>query len=360
MKIKFPNKVILFLLLYLISSSCTETYPLLTNTYEEAIIVEATLTNELKRQEIKISKTSRFEQKGKTNETGASVAIKDNLRNEYHFEEKLGAYVSLSEFQAKPKTEYSLLITTIDEKKYQSSNETLATATPMESVIASIVVNNKTERGGQIDVHSYDPSKTSKYYKYKYEESHKIVAPTWADNKAPLVSNQIVIVPNSTDGRICYFTKNNTDPILVSTIGLKEDCINFPIRFISDNSYIIGNRYSILMTQSVENLASCTFYKTLQELSSSSIILSPKQSGFINGNMRCISNSNDKVIAFFDVDSVSSKRIYFNYEDLFPGELKPPYYINCDPLCYGKDLPRTRNPENLHNDIELNHISFFT
>lgn len=48
-------------MLTFIFNGCTETYPLLTNTYEEALVVEATITNELKNQEIKITKTSRLE-----------------------------------------------------------------------------------------------------------------------------------------------------------------------------------------------------------------------------------------------------------------------------------------------------------
>ena len=35
-------------------------------------------------------------------------------------------------------------------------------------------------------------------------------------------------------------------------------------------------------------------------------------------------------LGYFEVASVSQKRIFFNYEDLFPGEPLPPYPISCE------------------------------
>ncbi|MCV9926684.1 DUF4249 domain-containing protein [Flavobacterium sp. LS1R49] len=87
---------------------------------------------------------------------------------------------------------------------------------------------------------------------------------------------------------------------------LKEDCVTLPIRFISDKDYITTNRYSILVKQYVENLEAYTFHKTIKEIASSSSILSPKQPGLVNGNLKCISNADEKVIVFFDVAATSS------------------------------------------------------
>ncbi|HEU4789157.1 MAG TPA: DUF4249 domain-containing protein, partial [Flavobacterium sp.] len=63
MKIKIASNLFFLLLLFVIFNSCTEPYILETNTYEEALVVEATITNELKKQEITLTKTSRFEDK---------------------------------------------------------------------------------------------------------------------------------------------------------------------------------------------------------------------------------------------------------------------------------------------------------
>jgi len=100
MKFKIRYTLSFLLLLCLVVNSCTEPYSLETNTYEEALVVEATITNELKKQEITLTKTSRFEDKETKTESGANVFITDNAGNNYDFEEEDGKYVSTVEFQA--------------------------------------------------------------------------------------------------------------------------------------------------------------------------------------------------------------------------------------------------------------------
>ncbi|MCV9926685.1 DUF4249 domain-containing protein [Flavobacterium sp. LS1R49] len=328
------NKIILLLLLCYITNSCTDTYALQTNTYEEAIVVEATLTNELKKQEIKITKTARFEDEGVTVEKGANVIVKDDQGNEYNFTEQSGIYVSQTEFNVVPSRAYYLEIVTKDGKIYKSSNETLTTETPITSIVPT-VVSNKQGMGVQINVNSYDPNNTSKYYRYEYEETYKIVAPRWSTFKAVVSGPRSVdLIQNSTDTKTCYSTKKSTDIMLFNTSNLTEDRVNYPIRFIEQNDYIISHRYSILVKQYVENLAAYTFHKTMKEISSSSSVLSPKQPGIISSNIKCISNTDEKVIGYFDVTTVSSRRIFFNYTDFFPYTPDPAYINQCDDIPF--------------------------
>lgn len=344
MKTIYKNKYALLLLLSLFLSSCTETYVLQSDTYEEALVVEATITNELKKQEVKLSKTAKLEDDGVINETGAAVTIKDNQGTIFAFKEENGIYVSEADFQAVPNRTYTLEIKTKDGKVYQSSNETLTTENQIESVIPTVVTDSKEGRGVQIRVNNYDPSNTSKYYRYEYEETYKIIAPVYRQEKLVVTGPQSVgLEPNDPNTRVCYSTKASNDIILTTTTNLQEDRVNFPVRFISDQNYIISHRYSILVKQYVQNLESYTFRKTMKEISSSGSVLSPKQPGFINGNLRCVSNTGEKVIGFFEVSSFSSKRIFFNYSDLFPGETLPPYYTDCTEeefkFCFGFSMP---------------------
>lgn len=188
--------------------------------------------------------------------------------------------------------------------------------------------------GIQINVTSYDATRTSKYYRYEYEETFKIIAPRWSPYKAVTTGPESVeLIENLPNTRICYSTKNSSDIILFNTSNLAEDRVILPIRFIEADNYIIGNRYSILVKQYVENLAAYTFHKTMREIANSSSILSPKQPGVLAGNIKCISDSNTKVIGYFDVSSVSEQRIFFNYDDFFPG--KPaPYFNTCEDIPF--------------------------
>jgi hypothetical protein len=339
MKFNIIKNTITLTFLTILFSGCTETFPLVTNTYEEIIVIEATLTNELKNQEIKITKTSKFEDQDVAVETGAKVIIKDDQRNEYLFVENSGVYKSQVAFEALPDAKYTLEVTTKDGKIYQSSPQTLTKINPIQSVVPSLAVNKDNVTGVQINVNSYDATRSSNYYRYEYEETFKVVAPKWNMYKiiAPTLQS-VELINNDPNTRICYSTKKSTDIILVNTNDQAEDRVNLPIRFIDENDYIIGHRYSILVKQYIENLEAYTFHKTLRDMSSSSSILNPKQPGVLAGNIRCINDSSTKVIGFFDVASYSEMRIFFNYTDFFPTN-PIPYFNSCDDVpfkfCFG-------------------------
>ncbi len=339
MKKLFKIKIPILLLLFIILNSCSEQYVLQTNTFEDAIVVEATITNEFKKQEIKISRTYRFEDTEPKFETGATVYITDDLGNQYLFEEEAESYISVNAFQASPGRFYKLNITTNQGKTYTSTTETLTTINEINNITTNIVTKDG-ERGVQINVDSFDPNFASKYYRYEYEEAYKIIAPKWVRNKAIVTGpEQIGIQPISTETKTCYSIKKSTDIMLSNTTDLNEDRENFPIRFISNQNYIITHRYSILVKRYVENLAAYTFYKTLKEISASGSVLSQNQPGFFYGNIKSVENPNEKAIGFFEVASISTKRIFFNYTDIFPQEPLPPYYNKCEELvlyfCFG-------------------------
>jgi hypothetical protein len=344
-KIIMPNKLkniksnlfVCLALLCLLVTSCTEPYALQTNSYEEAIVIEGTITNELKNQEIKVSRTFRFEENGPTAESGATVYITDNLGKQYDFEEKKGVYVSKIAFQAEPNKEYRLRVIAKDGESYTSRSETLTTVNAIESLSSNITTIDN-EKGIQITANSFDPTGKSRYYRYEYEETYKIIAPKWVNIEAitTVFKNnkdeigEIILQPRGAkEVRTCYSTKKSDKIILTNTNTISEDKVNYPIRFISSSNYIIMNRYSILVKQYIQNLAAYTYYQTLKELSGSESLLSQNQPGFFAGNIKSDNNPNRKVIGYFEVSSYSEKRMFFNFSDVFPKEQKPDYPYNC-------------------------------
>lgn len=253
-----------------------------------------------------------------------------------------------------PRTKYKLNIKTREGKNYTSDEQLLTTETKIDNMTATVETVDG-QRGVQINVNSYDPANTSKYYRYEYTETYKIIAPMWYYQEANInvipgtpttPEREVIVVTNRVkEVKTCYSSKTSDAILLNNTSTSSEDRVHYPVRFISDQNYIISHRYTIMVKQYVQNLAAYTFYKTLRELSTSESILSPKQPGFFYGNMKSVENPNEKVIGFFEVSAVSSDRIYFNYKDLFPNDNLPPYYIeDCDLKeyidCPG-DLPCT-------------------
>lgn len=362
----FTYKISLFLILIFGVTSCTEQYVFQNYDFESALVVEGTITNELKNQTIRVSQVYQLEETGPKFEKGANVFISDDLGNDYQFEEKDTVYASITPFKAEPGRKYQLKIKTREGKNYTSDQQVLTTETKIDNLTAT-AENVSGQRGVQINVNSYDPSNTSKYYRYEYVETYKIIAPFWNANISRVVfipgippnpaegfpgtegREDIVISLRQYEAKTCFSSKKSNDIILSSTTALSEDRVHFPVRFVSNQNYIISHRYSIFVRQYVQNLAAYTYYKTLKDLSSSGGILSPKQPGFFYGNIKSVESPTEKVIGFFEVSAVSSERIFFNYSDLFPDEPLPPYYeSDCkardyedcvgDPPCNGDEL----------------------
>ncbi len=361
MREKFFNKATILIIICILTIGCTEPYAVRTNTFEDAIVVEATITNELKNQEVKISRTYILEQNGPTFETGATVFVTDNIGNQYNFDENNQKYVSTTPFQAAPGAEYQLHITTSDGKSYISRTQQLTTVNQVV-INTSIATNDKGVRGVQIAVNSFDPTNTSKYYRYEFDETSKVTAPQWSPKKAILLAtprvcetpefggfDSIGVIPKTGDdvnSKVCYATRNSIDIMLTSTNTLTEDrVVDFPIRFISAKDYAIAERYTIQIKQYIQTLESYTYYKTLKEITQAGgSLLSHNQPGFLYGNIKSETNPNEKVVGFFDVASVSSQRIFFNYDDIFPGEDLPDYPDPCKLWYYDSNNFGTPDP----------------
>lgn len=357
------NNIVVFILLVILCNSCTEAYPLLTNSYEEALVVEATITNELKTQEIKLTKTAKFEDENYLPESGAEVFITDDSGNQYNFKEDAERYISTVEFQAIPERKYQLHINTKDGRSFESSPETLTAINPMQEVTAAVEAKDNVN-GVSIRIKSFDATHASTYYRYEYEETYKIVTPKWRPTKAVLSnSGSLIFLTNSPDTKVCYGNKKSTEILLANTNDLSEDRINFLARFISDQDYIITTRYSIFVKQYIESLGAYNYYNTLKKIADSTSVLSPTQPGLLTGNIKSTNNLNNKIVGYFDVTSVSTERIYFNYADLFPGKVAPPYITDCQEYCYGGEgsVPEPcTHVAPYTDDLQLEKITFYS
>lgn len=317
-------------------SSCTSPFALQTENFEDVLVVEATITNELKQQEIKITKTYKLEQNIPPIVTDASVKVIVSDGNVYVFQFIGGKYVSNIPFLASAGKQYKLQLQTANGKKYSSTSENLSSLNNLGSLEASAVEKNGV-RGVSINAKSFDPTNTSKYYRFEFEETHQVIAPKWISGEAivtaadlsPPYPSALNIVPRTSEARVCYSSQKSNSIILTSTNDFLEDRIDFSVRFIAINDYFIANRYSINVRQYIQNLPAYTYYKTLRNLSASNGVLSQSQPGFFFGNLKCDSDPVEKVIGFFDVASVSTKRLFFNFNEIFPNSQPPKYPFKC-------------------------------
>jgi hypothetical protein len=315
-------------------TGCVEEIAFEIETFESALVIEATITNEEKQQVILLSRTYQTEEDGPAPERNASVNILAD-GSSLEFEElEPGRYVSTTPFSAQSATDYILNIKTSNGRTYSSSPTILSQATQIDAVYAVRETNINGVNGMSIYVDSFDPTGNSKYYRYSYEETYKIIAPRWVSEDLVLTdANNCLVDLRPTrpqEERVCYNTVASNTINQISTNSLTEDRVTrHLVRFINSDDFIISYRYTILLNQYIQSRAAYAYFETLNNFASEGSLFSQLQPGFFEGNVSSETNPNEKVIGFFDVSSVSSKRLYFNYEDFYPDEPLPPLEYSC-------------------------------
>jgi len=357
-----------------VANGCVEPIDFETINFDDALVIEATITNEFKHHEISLTRTFQFEDDAPSAESNAIVIVTDDLLNTYTFEETAPSkYVSINEFSAEPNRVYKLEITTRAGSTYSSQPSELPQTIQLDEVLAIREENTNGIDGVTIYVNSFDPTGNSRYYRYEFEETYKILAPFALSPEKVVVLSElppysittsVTTQPRTQEERVCFNTVFSNAIVQTQTTGLLEDKIlRFPIRFVPSDDPIIRDRYSINVTQYVQSLEAFTYYDVLNKLTSSESLLSQNQPGFINGNIKSNENPDEKVLGFFEITSVSSKRLFFNFADIFPDLNRPAYYTECElesPRLIDENDPTISPLIDLINSNTLRHVETIT
>jgi hypothetical protein len=335
MKNYISNLSVIIISLFFVSISCVEEIDFVepNQTFESALVIDATITNESKQQIIYLSRTYAFEEDGPNPESGATVKIESDQGVYIFTETDSGTYISDITFAAQNNVNYQLIINTNDNKTYSSNTLQLTQSTEIDNLYAARETNDYGVNGMAIYLDSYDPTNNSKFYRYTYEETYKIIAPYWNSEEIELVDAltcEVNLRDRIQEERVCYNTIPSTNINLESTNGLTEDRVDrHLVRFIDSNDFILSWRYSIKVRQYIQSLEAYNYYNTLKGFSGEGSLFSQTQPGFINGNILSEDYPDEKVIGFFDVSTVSEKRMFFNFDDFYDGEPLPDYVSFC-------------------------------
>jgi len=333
-------------ILVLVSLNCKEEFEIETQGFESVLVVEGTITNQLKYHKIKLSRTFLLESNEQILENNASVIVFDDQQNNYTFTQNTeGTYVSDIEFQAEPNVSYTLEITTENGKQY-TSTPTMLTPTSQINNLYPLLIEDNVE----ILVDSDNTSTNASYFRYEYQETYKVITPhpsianmdivNYNDTVAGDITYDIIVTPNLDQTETCFQTKNSLDIIQTTTSELEDNIVlRFPVKKISTLNGIIRDRYSILVKQYVQDIEAYTYYKTINTLGNIGSILSESQPGFAMGNVSSTVSTEEKIIGFFEVSSYSEKRIFLDYSDFNISRPEYLYECNTDTLDYRDNFP---------------------
>jgi hypothetical protein len=330
------------LLLPFLLISCVEQVELEEQQTPSLLVIEASLTDELKTQQVRLTRSFGFETDSVPAETGAQVSVQTDLGETYSFRHRgEGTYSSEQAFAVAPDRTYELVISTPDGTVYRSDPEELAGTARIEDLYPIREANTNGTDGVSIYLDSSPQEGDPTFYRYDYEETYKIIAPNYSSfdflltdynpcTPTPEIEYTLEIVPRTEEQQVCYNTVPSSTVIQNDATTLSTPNIRrFPVRFLGATDFMIRHRYSILVRQYVQSPAAFSYFQALEQFSSSETIFNSVQPGFLNGNIRGVGTVEAPVIGFFEVVSVSERRLFFNFEELFPDLEQPPYINNC-------------------------------
>ncbi|WP_405411107.1 DUF4249 domain-containing protein [Maribacter sp. Asnod1-A12] len=393
------KKLILFIICISTLASCIEEVDLGIAADDEVLkilIVEATLTNELKNHTVALSRMDTLVDLGIDSvynpytpirdinrdlvryETNATVSIENSNGTTYSFNEASpGIYESDIEFAAEMGNAYQLNITTSDGKRYTSTNMQIEGLAAISNLYAEKTTSESGVQGIGIFVDNNIESGTVQNLRYTYDETYKIIAPNWSPEAfkltnydpcaLPEVTYDLEIVEREEEQQVCYGNNLSNSIIQAQQGNLGDNITKFMVRFIDQENFIISHRYSIEVEQLVSSAASFSFYDQLNNFSQTGSIFSRIQPGFLEGNLSADDGSQGNVIGFFDVVSVSKNRLFFNYTDFYPNEELPPYPFNCSELtapeshvsfCFSGMRGPNPCPQSVIQQVDLDLISY--
>lgn len=334
-----PYKPLLLLVLF---SSCVESVELEEQESPSLLVIEASLTDELKTQNVRLTRSFSFETDSVPAETRAQVTVETDLGETYVFQHSgEGTYLSNREFAVQPERSYVLVVATPDGTIYRSTPEKLAGTASITDLYAVREPNQNGTDGVFIYLDGTPESEGANYYRYEYEETYKIVAPDWTTRDFLLtdydpcpspIEYNLEIVPRMEEQQTCYATVPSTRVLQndVTTLAQPE-VLQYPVRFLGATDFMIRNRYSILVRQYVHSAEAYSYFQSLNDFSASESVFNSVQPGFLTGNIEAVNEDQAPVIGFFEVASVVEERLFFSFEDIFPDLEMPPYITNCVP-----------------------------
>ncbi|PCE65869.1 DUF4249 domain-containing protein [Sediminicola luteus] len=338
---KIPIFSFVFLLpLCMVLLGCVEEFePKTTFENENLLVVDALVTNQIKTQKINLWQTTNLGANQEPQpEIRAQIRVVENGSTTHAFHETSpGIYESDKEWGIRSQNSYRLHITRANGKTYVSEVVIAPSMSELETVEAVVASNAQGETGISILINSRSEAQNSHFYRFEYAESYKIIAPEWSPFEFDVINREkpnyeVGIKINQSNKRVCYGYDESSQILQFTTAHLTEDrIVDYEVRFIPQTNYIVSHRYTIEVSQYVQTPDSFSYFEQLKEQEAGQNLLSTVQPGFLQGNVRSEKDKNERVVGFFDVSTVSSKRIWVNYSDMFPNAPLPPYVINCIP-----------------------------
>jgi len=292
---------LIILLLFPMAGCISEYIPELKEN-EEILVVEGMITDQPGKNTINISKTlAIWTRDFRTELENCKVWISDDLGNESLLAmEKIGTYVTDSAtFRGIPGRKYTLHFTAKmngELHNYESLPMEMIPVPPIDTIYferRDFFFLNQLSEGCQIYFDTHDPFDSCKFYRWDYKE-------TWEYK-----------LPFDVTNRICW-TSEESEVIMIKNTSLLSNNIisRYPVKLIENPADRLLSKYSILINQYSINEEEYHFWEKLKNSITMTGGLYDIIPSTIPGNIYCHEDKLEKVLGFFSVSAVTSKRLF--------------------------------------------------
>lgn len=316
-------------------SGCVEPFTPEVSNYENLLVIEAFISDDVKSQEVILSRSYPITTSRVHFETGASVLLEDAAGNRIFFAEKeRGHYSPEVVFVPEVGKSYVLTITTGNGNLYNSDPVIMKKTPPVTKVYfeRETITSDKTgglDEGIQVFLDTKIESNEPGYFRYEWEETWEFSTPFESfldyDFERNFAFERKENISRCWQGS--FSTKLNlatTENITTGTIERQ------PIRFLSFRESMLRVKYSILVKQFSLSEEGYRFWQNLKESNESTGSLYDAQPYQVTGNIKNVNNTAEPVLGYFDMAMVSTKRIFISRHDDLPLDLKiPTLYPQC-------------------------------
>jgi hypothetical protein len=308
MLIKNKRQLLLSIILFLLSSCIVEYVPS-ADEEQELLVVDGMITDQPGINSIRLAKSIPIWKNPVAKPLkGCIVTISDDLGYTYSLKEtRNGIYITDPiHFQGVIGRKYSLHIRTTSEPvnySYRSLLMEMKSVPPIDSIYyekKTYQQETQSAEGCQIYLDTHDPSKNCKFFRWEYSE-------TWE-----------IHIPYNVTNRVCWSSNNSSGIFIKNSSVLGEDrIIRFPIISITNPIDKLSVKYSILVNQFSMNEDEYLYWERLKNTLEQIGGLYDQVPTIIPNNIICVEDPNRKVLGYFSVSAVSSRRLFI--KDKFNG-----------------------------------------
>lgn len=334
--VKLYIKIVFFLSILLVAA-CKEPYEHASVSQDNLLVVDGYL-NIAGKATIRLTRTVRLADTARIKaESGALVTVESEdslikfLLTESQESGQKGYYSA--DLSLDKNLRYLLKIRTTNGKEYQSEILEVKETPAIDSLGWK-----RDQKGLQLYVNTHDPSNNTRYYRWNYTE-------TWEVNSVyasyfEYLGREKGVVPREDPSSVMYCWGNNTlkELSLGTSNKLSEDVIfEKPLSFIPAASEKLSSRYSIIVSQYALTKEGYEYLLNMKKNSEQLGSVFDPQPSEIDGNIRCISNPEEKVIGFVGAGTVKEKRIFIRNRDVPQWGFR----LSCE------EILSPRNPDSL-------------